>query len=222
MLDLLLAARDPETGEPLTDAEIREQSATMIAAGFETTSRLLFWTAYLLASDPAEQARVRAELAAAPPETMDSLAALQAWPRLKACLLETLRLYPPVSLLLRTNLQTETILGHTLEPGCLITISPWVMHRRAAVWEEPTAFLPDRFLNKAAPWTSGAFMPFGGGPRICIGASFSLAEAQVMLGRLLAQFDIALDDRRTVLPVGGVTTSPSVEPWFRLTPIRHA
>jgi len=218
MLDLLLAARDPETGNPLTDAEIREQSATMIAAGFETTSRLLFWTAYLLARDPAEQARVRAELATAPPETMTSLAALQAWPRLKACLLEALRLYPPVSLILRTNLETETILGHTLPPGCLITVSPWVMHRHRALWDEPTAFRPDRFAGRAAPWTGGAFMPFGGGPRICIGASFALAEAQVILGRLLARFEIGLDDRRPMIPVGGVTTSPSVEPWFRLTP----
>jgi cytochrome P450 len=218
MLDLLLAARDPETGEPLNDVEIREQSATMIAAGFETTSRLLFWTAYLLARDPAEQSRVRAEIAAAPPETMDSLSALQAWPRLKACLLEALRLYPPVSLILRSNLETETIMGETLPPGCLITISPWVMHRHRAQWDEPTTFRPDRFAGKAAPWTSGAFMPFGGGPRICIGASFAMAEAQVMLGRLLARFDIALDDRRPVLPVGGVTTSPNVEPWFKLTP----
>ncbi|MBU4436531.1 MAG: cytochrome P450, partial [Alphaproteobacteria bacterium] len=221
MLDLLIAARDPETGEPLTDAEIREQSATMIAAGFETTSRLLFWTAYLLARDPAEQARVRAEIAAAPPETMDSLAALQAWPRLKACLLEALRLYPPVSLILRANVGTETILGHRLPPGCLITISPWVMQRHNGLWEEPTAFRPDRFAGKAAPWTSGAFMPFGGGPRICIGASFAMAEAQVILGQLLARFDIALDDRRAMIPVGGVTTSPSVELWFRLTPVRQ-
>ncbi len=219
MLDLLLAARDPESGSPLTNAEIREQSATMIAAGFETTSRLMFWTAYLLARAPAEQARVRAEIAAAPPESITSLAALQAWPYLKACLLEALRLYPPVSLILRSNLETETILGHTLPPGCLITVSPWVMHRHRALWDDPTAFRPDRFVDKAAPWTSGAFMPFGGGPRICIGASFALAEAQVMMGRLLARFDIALDDRRSMIPIGGVTTSPSVEPRFRLTPL---
>ena len=111
LLALLLAARDPETGEPLSDAEIRDQSATMLLAGFETTSRLLFWAAYLLCLDPAEQARLRAEVTAFPPERVATLDHIQHWPRLRNVLLEAMRLYPPVPLIMRQATGPDIVCG---------------------------------------------------------------------------------------------------------------
>jgi len=220
LLDLLLAARDPETGEPLSDAEIRDQCATMLLAGFETTSRLLFWSSYLLALDGAEQARLRQEVAAFEPSRVATLDDIQHWPRLRQVLLEAMRLYPPVTLVIREALGPDTVCGETFGKGMLLWISPWVLHRHRKFWDHPTAFVPDRFAGKAQPWISEpAFMPFGGGPRICIGASFAMAEASIVMATLLSRFEFSLDDRRTVLPIGGVTTAPSVEPWFRIEPV---
>ena len=219
LLDLLLSARDPETGAPLDDAEIRDQSATMLFAGFETTSRLLFWASYLICLDPAEQTRLRAEVAAFPPERVTSLEDLQNWPRLRNTLLEALRLYPPAPTLVREAIEADTVMGEEVQPGVQVWMSAWVMHRHRKFWDRPTAFMPDRFAGQTSPWTSGAFVPFGAGPRICIGAGFSLAEAQIILATQLSRFEISLADDRPVLPVALVTTGPDHEPWFKLARI---
>jgi cytochrome P450 len=217
LLDLLLAARDPETSEGLSDAEVRDQCATMLVAGSETTARLLFWAAYLLTLDPAEQTRLRAEITACPPERVTSLDDLLNWPRLRQTLLEALRLYPPVAHITREAVADDVVAGEHVQPGTQIWISPWVIHRHRKFWDHPTAFIPDRFAGNLSPWaTGGKFLPFGAGPRICIGATFAMAEAQIMLATLLSRFKIALDDPRSVLPVATVTTAPSHEPLFQL------
>ena len=217
LLDRLLAVRDAGTGAPLSDAEVRDQCATMLFAGFETTSRLLFWAAYLLCLDPAEQTRLRQEVRAVSPERIATLEDLHHWPRLKQVLLEALRLYPPVPIIMRQVVTPDVLCGESLGKGCLVWISPWVMHRHTAYWDNPTAFIPDRFAGKAQPWISEpAYMPFGAGPRICIGASFALTEASIILASLLARFEISLESERPVMPVGGVTTAPDHEPWFRV------
>ena len=217
LLDLLLAARDPESGEALSEAEVRDQCSTMLVAGFETTARLLFWATYLLTLDVAEQNRVRIELAAFPPERIRSLDDLLNWPRLRQTLLEALRLYPPVAYISREAIVDDIVAGELIRPGMQVWISPWVMHRHRKFWDNPTAFMPDRFAGKPSPWTGiGAFLPFGAGPRICIGATFAMAEAQIVLATLLSRFKVTLDASRPVLPVARVTTAPSYEPWFQL------
>jgi len=216
LLNLLLGARDPATGEPLDDAEVRDQAATMLFAGFETTSRLLFWACYLLCLAPAEQASLRAEVQAAPPEGFAGQNGLPSWPRLRRVLLEALRLYPPVAYLVRDAVEADTVMGEDIEPGCRIWISPWLVHRHRRFWDHPTAFLPERFAGQTAPWTHGPFMPFGVGPRICIGAAFAMAEAEIMLATLLRRFELRLADSRPVFPVANVTTRPSREPMFLL------
>ena len=214
--------RDPETGEGLDNAEIRDQCATMLVAGFETTSRLLFWAVYLLSLDQVEQARIRAEVTAHPPEGVNSLEELAAWPRLRQTLFEALRLYPPVAVLIREIKRPVTIAGNEMKPGVLAWISPWVMHRHRKFWDNPTAFMPDRFAGKPQAYlTEEAFLPFAAGPRICIGASFSIAEASVLLARLLAKYELSLESEAPVIPVSTVTTAPDHEPWFRLEPVSH-
>ncbi len=96
-------------------------------------------------------------------------------------------------------------------------MSPWVMHRHRRFWDRPTTFLPGRFAGKTAPWTQTlAYIPFGFGPRICIGLSFALSEALIVMAQLLSRYRISLPDTRPVLPVGRVTIEPSYEPLFRL------
>ena len=217
LLDLLLDLRDPDSGEALSVAEIRDQCATMLAAGSETTSRLMFWACYLLANDRGEQRRVHDEIAAFPPERVQVLDDLQNWPRLRNVLLEALRLYPPVAHFRRDVLSPDEICGEKVTPNMQVVISPWVLHRHRKFWDRPTAFIPDRFAGKAAPWMQmPAFLPFGGGPRVCIGLSFALAEAQIVLACLLMRYKIGLTKSEPVLPVGRVTIQPSYEPAFRL------
>jgi len=217
LLDLLIAVRDSESGEALSEVEVRDQCATMLVAGYETTARLLFWATYLLTLDAAEQNRLRDELAAYPPERVSKLDDLLNWPRLRQTLLEALRLYPPVAYIAREAIADDVVAGEPVRPGTQVWISPWVIHRHRKFWNHPTAFMPDRFVGKPSPWTSGdAFLPFGAGPRICIGATFAMAEAQIMLATLLSRFKIALDDSRPVLPVATVATAPSHEPLFQL------
>ncbi|WP_298261080.1 cytochrome P450 [Bradyrhizobium sp.] len=217
LLDLLMAARDPDTGEQLSADEIRDQCATMIFAGFETTSRLLFWASYLLTLDPGEQARLRDEIASFPPERVTTLDDLGHWPRLRLVLLEALRLYPPVPIMIREPVEDDVIMGEPVRRGTQVYVAPWVLHRHRKHWQHPTAFMPDRFAGKPSPWTAGgAYLPFGAGPRICIGAVFALAEAQIMLATLLQRYTIATESKRPVMPVGRLTILPSYAPMFRV------
>ena len=218
VLGLLLAARDPESGTPLPDAEVRIQVSSMLAAGFDTTARALFWTIYLLSRDRDEQARVREEIDCFPPEEVKSLSDLDRWPSLGRVLLEALRLYPTISVFGRLLRTPDSAPGIELEAGSLVMISPWVMHRHRRFWDEPNAFVPERFAGPSRKhFAHGAYIPFGGGRRACLGGTFGLTEATIILAHLLDRFEIVLDDDRPVMPVAIVTTTPSVEPYFRLT-----
>ena len=217
LLDLLMTARDPETSEMIADDEVRDQCSTMIFAGSETTSRLLFWASYLLTLDHREQARLRAEVAAFPPERVTSLNDLGNWPRLRLVLLEALRLYPPVPIIVREPIEDDVIMAEPIRRGIQVYVVPWVLHRHRKHWQHPTAFMPDRFAGLSSPWTSGgAYLPFGAGPRICLGAAFALAEAQIILATVLHRYTIAVEDEGPVLPVGRLTILPSYNPMFRV------
>jgi cytochrome P450 len=217
LLDLLLAARNVKTGEALFANEVRDQCATMIFGGFETTARLLFWASYLLTLDLPEQERLRAEVEAFSPERLSSLDDLANWPRLRMTLLETLRLYPPVPHLVREAVGDDEILGEPVKVSSQIWISPWVLHRHRKFWEHPTAFMPERFAGKPSPWTAiGAYLPFGAGPRTCIGATFAISEAHIVMATLLRRYRIIRDDLRPVRPVARVTIEPNFAPMFRL------
>jgi cytochrome P450 len=217
LLDLLIAARNVETGEALSAIEIRDQCATFIFGGFETTARLLFWASYLLTLDLAEQERLRSEVTAFSPERVTSLDDLANWPRLRMTLLETLRLYPPVPHLVREPIANDEITGEPVKVRSQIWISPWVLHRHRKFWEHPTAFMPEHFAAKPSPWTAiGAYLPFGAGPRTCIGATFAMSEAHIVMATLLRRYRIIGDDLRPVHPVARVTIEPNFAPMFRL------
>ena len=215
----MLAARDPQTGEALSDAEIRDQCGTMLFAGHETTARLLFWACYLLCLDPAEQARLRDEAQGFAAGEAARLSDLERWPRARQVLLETLRLYPPVANLAREAIVDTTVGAEPVKAGTRVWVVPFLMHRHRRFWDRPNAFLPDRFDGRPSPWNEGPYLPFGAGPRICIGAAFATAEAQIALASVLSRFELELDTERPVLPVGRITLLPDHEPIFRFRPI---
>ena len=108
-------------------------------------------------------------------------------------------------------------MGEPVRRGAQVYIAPWVLHRHRQHWQHPTAFMPDRFAGQTSPWTAGgAYLPFGAGPRICIGSVFAIAEAQIMLAAVLRRYRLTITDPRPVLPVGRLTTQPSHAPSFKL------
>ena len=205
LLDLLRAARDPETGRSFTTEELRDQVATMILAGHETTALTLLWACTLLALSPETQEAVAAE------------AGLDEKPMTRAVIDETLRLYPPAYIIARSALGPDVLAGQRIAPGDSVTISPWLLHRHRRLWRDPDAFDPGRFLPGAPPVPRFAYLPFGAGPRICIGAAFALTEATLALSRIVGRFRLERADDRPVLPAAVVTTQPDHAPAFRLT-----
>ncbi len=212
LFDLMVAARDPETSEAFSDAQLGDQVATMILAGHETTATALFWALYLLALDPATQDRVAAEAHAAngAPE----------FERLKftrAVIDETMRLYPPAFLIARAAAGPDTLGGAAVAKNDVILIAPWLLHRHERLWEQPNAFMPDRFMPGAPAPDRYAYLPFGVGARVCIGAHFALVEATLALARLIGTFHVELAETAPVLPIGIVTTQPDRSPMFRIS-----
>ena len=217
LFDLLAAARDPETGAGFNRAQLRDEVSTMILAGHETTSVALFWACYIAARLPEHQERIAAEAAAADLSADNAAAALRTLPYTRAHVDETLRLYPPAFLIVREALGPDTIAGRDIAPGTVISISPWVLHRHRRLWRDPERFDPARFLPGAEPPDRHAYLPFGAGPRICVGAQFALTEATLVLARLLRAFRIQLIGGTDVVPRGLVTTQPDRPVRFVLT-----
>jgi len=216
LFDLLLAARDPETGAAFTRAQLRDQMATMIVAGHETTALTLFWSLYLLASAPLEQDGVLQEVRDL---DLGPELAVEALPRLaftRAVVDEALRLYPPAFIIVRQAINADQVAGVAIPKGSMVSVAPWVLHRHVRLWKDPEAFNPSRFLAQSPKPHRFAYLPFGAGPRVCIGSQFALAEATLVLATLIQRFEVTLADDRPVLPVGVVTTQPDHPAPFRL------
>jgi cytochrome P450 len=215
LFDLLLAARDPETGQEFSHEQLRDQVATMILAGHETTAVTLFWSLVLLSGAPEAQQRVADEgqnVQVTPDNAMDVMPLLT---RTRAVISEALRLYPPAFTLVRQAIGPDRLGDVDVPRGSVLMIAPWVLHRHRRLWRDPDAFDPSRFLPDAPQPARFAYLPFGAGPRVCVGAQFALAEATLVLAMLMRDFRVALKD--TVMPVAVVTTQPDHPPEFRLS-----
>jgi cytochrome P450 len=218
LFDLLRAARDPESGRGFTAGELREQVATMILAGHETTAVALFWACYLLAHAPDWQDALAAEATAVPVTPANAAEAATRLPRARAVLQEAMRLYPPAFLIVRQARVADRIGDLPVPPGSIVMIAPWVLHRHRALWRDPDAFDPTRFLPGAPAMPRFAYLPFGAGPRVCVGAQFALAEGTLALSRLARDFRLALAPGESAMPVGVITTQPDHPARFVLTP----
>jgi cytochrome P450 len=129
---------------------------------------------------------------------------------------EAMRLYPPAYVIVRAAREPDELAGMRISRGDLVVVSPWLLHRHRKRWEDPDAFRPERFLPGAPAIDRYAYLPFGIGPRVCIGAQFAITEATLVLSRLVESFRIELAQERPVMPVGVVTTQPDHHPAFRL------
>ena len=215
LFDLMVAARDPETGAAFSDEQLGDQVATMILAGHETTATALFWSLYLLALDPASQDMLAAEVQTA---TVNGALDIERLKFTRAVVDETMRLYPPAFLIARAAAGPDTVAGLPVKKKDVILIAPWLLHRHEKLWRDPNAFIPTRFVPGAPPPDRFAYLPFGVGARVCIGAHFALVEATLALAKIIGTFRVELLDKEPVMPIGVVTTQPDRSPMFRITP----
>lgn len=204
--------RDPD--------RLADQFATLITAGHETTAVALFWALYLVAATPEVEERIAAEAA---PLDLGPDAAAETLPRLvytRAVVQEALRLYPPAFTLARQARHADDAGGIAIPARAVVLIAPWVLHRHRRLWHQPEKFDPERFLPGAPLPERCAYLPFGMGPRVCIGAQFALTEATLVLAAMVRAFHIERADTEPVVPVAVVTTQPDHPPLFRLAPRR--
>ena len=213
LLDLLLDGEDPETKRRMSTPELRDNLLTFIVAGHETTALALGWSLYLCAYDQQVQDRARTEAQAVLQGRAATGADVAKLPFIRQIIDEALRLYPPAGLISRTAQAADTLCGREVRPGDTVMIPIYALHRNHLLWEAPDAFDPDRFAErKNTPRYS--YLPFGDGPRICIGASFALQEAVIVLATLLSRFRFTPVPGRDPAPVMILTLRPEGGVWL--------
>jgi cytochrome P450 len=204
----VVAARDLETGAAFTREELLDQLGVMFLAGHETTASALIWTFMILGLQPQAMARVRAEVDAAGEGPL-SLEQVRRMAFVRNVFKETLRLYPPIPFIPRVAAEDSVIGGHRVKRGTMLMIAPWTIHRHRDLWKHPHAFDPDRFsAEREHELIPGAYLPFGLGPRVCIGAGFAQLEASLILARLCRRYDFEVLDADRIRPVARLTTRP--------------
>ena len=202
-LTLLLRLEGPEG---LTEGEIEDNIITFIGAGHETTARALGWTLYLLAEAPNERALVEAEIDDVTIRISDPNDWLAAMPKTRAAFEEALRLYPPAASLNRAALKDDVIGDLAVSAGTTVLVMPWTLHRHHAHWDQPNAFMPERFWPENRDKIDRfQYLPFGGGPRVCIGQSFALTEGVIALASLMKHWRFDTYRRRKPWPVQKLT-----------------
>jgi cytochrome P450 len=219
LLTLLLNAIDPDTGRRMTEAEVRSNILTFIAAGHETTANCLSWSLFLLSQSPDWNERVTAEagceLNGPSSGVVDRLVLT------RAVIDESLRLYPPIAAISRVALEADELAGIAVKRGSMVVIAPWVLHRHRLLWRNPDHFDPNRFIGRArAGIDRFAWMPFGAGMRTCIGATFALREATLMLATIMKHFTLEPVRGQVVWPLLRVTLRPAGGLRMTVTP-RH-
>jgi unspecific monooxygenase len=184
----------------------------MLLAGYETTATALFWSLFLLARDPAAQEAVAVEANAS---IVDGETDANKLKLSRAVISEAMRLYPPAYLIERVASGSDEVAGKTVRRGDTIFMVPWLLHHHEKLWQNANAFVPQRFLSGPPP-DRFAYLPFGIGPRACIGSHLALVEMTLALAKIIGRFRIELPSTRPVLPVGIVTTQPDHSPAFRI------
>jgi cytochrome P450 len=209
LLSMLIAARDEETGEGMTDEQLRVEVTTFLLAGQETTSLALTWTWYLLSQNPSAQRRLEQELDTVlhgrPPEYSD----LARLPYTRMVVDESMRLYPPAWGFSRQALADDTLGGFRLPRGWLAFVVPYVLHRLPTYWTDPDTFDPERFsAERSADRPKFVYLPFGAGPRQCIGNQFALIEANLSVATLAQRYRLHLVPGHRVEPWPLITLRP--------------
>ena len=207
LLDLLMEGMDPETKKQMNPAELRDNLLTFIVAGHETTALTLAWALYLCAFDPTVQDRLRQEADAV---LNGRTATMEDTPRLpftEQVIKETLRLYPPAAFLSRTAQASDTLCDREVRRKDTVMLPIYALHRNRLLWDNPDQFDPDRFAPEAT-YDRFSYLPFGDGPRVCIGAHFAMVEAQIVLATLISRFRFTRIEGNDPKPVMVLTLRP--------------
>ncbi|MCZ4257318.1 cytochrome P450 [Sulfitobacter sp. G21635-S1] len=217
LLDLLLEGVDPKTKRQMSTSELRDNLLTFIVAGHETTALTLSWAMYLLGFDPQVQERARQEVQAVLQGRACTGDDVENLPYIRMIIDETLRLYPAAGIISRTAQKSDTLCGREIRPGDTVMIPIYALGRNELLWEDPDRFDPERFADRKAI-DRYAYLPFGDGPRICIGASFALQEAVIILATLLSRFEFTPVAGREPKPVMILTLRPEGGVWMTAKP----
>jgi cytochrome P450 len=205
-LTLLLSAEGPDG---LSRAEIEDNIITFVGAGHETTARALGWAIYMLAEAPFERERVERELNQVLSQEQDPAKWLDSMPFTRAVFEEAMRLYPPAPSINREPIETDTYQGFVLRKGAQVLVMPWTVHRHRKLWDQPDAFMPERFHPENREKIDRyQYLPFGAGPRVCIGAAFAMQEAVIALAVLLSKYRFDTVTTTNPWPVQKLTTQP--------------
>jgi cytochrome P450 len=205
----LMLARDPETGQSMNDRQLIDNLLTFYLAGHETTARALSWTLYLLARSPEWAAALEGEVARVTGGGDVAPAHIERLVLVQQVLKESMRLYPPVPVISRQAVADARLGDHRVKAGTSIVIPIYVIHRHVKRWEDPDRFDPARFApEKEAKLPRYQYLPFGAGPRICIGSAFAMIEATAILATLLQHARFAAVEGHEPYPVARVTLQP--------------
>jgi cytochrome P450 len=209
LLSMLMQARDAETGLGMDALQIRNQVLTLLLAGYETTSSALTWTWYLLSTHPKVADRLRDELKQRLGVRTPTSADLPQIQYARMVFEESMRLYPPAWILGRKALADDEIGGYLIPANAVLAISPYVVHRHLDFWDDPEAFDPERFSTECESSRHRfAYIPFGAGPRKCIGNNLAMLEAQLIIAMVAREFKLGLAPDQVIQP----------EPIFILRP----
>jgi cytochrome P450 len=208
LLSMLMAARD-EDGSAMTDRQLRDEIMTFLLAGHETTAVSLSWTWYLLSQHPEVAQKLRQELNNVLGGRTPQLEDLARLPYTDRVVKESMRLYPPAWSLARSVAKEIDIADYRVPVGANVVMSPWIMHRDPRFFDRPEQFDPDRWTEQSAQQLPRfAYFPFGGGPRFCIGASFAVMEANLLLAAIAQRFQLRLVPGHPIAPQPGITLRP--------------
>ncbi|MEP2890820.1 cytochrome P450 [Tateyamaria sp.] len=218
LLDLLLSGEDPKSGRKMNTAELRDNLLTFIVAGHETTALTLAWSMYLVAFDQDVQDAARAEAQSVLQGRAATGEDVKQLPLIRQIIDEALRLYPPAGVVSRTAMANDVLCGREIRKGDTVMLPIYALHRSKMLWDDPDAFRPDRFADPKAV-DRYAYLPFGDGPRICIGASFALQEAVIILATMLSRFKVKPVPGRDPEPVMILTLRPDGGVWLTAEPV---
>ena len=209
-LTRLVAAKDPDDGAGLSASEVRDEVITIFMAGHETTAVTMTWVWYLLSQHPAEEAKLHQELDAVLGGRAPTVEDLPNLTYTRMIIEETMRVYPPApGLSIRQAREADEVCGFKVWPGLQILISPWILHRHRRLWEEPERFDPTRFSKEMSDKRPRfSYLPFGGGPRVCIGATLAMTEATLILAVLAQKFRLRLKEPQEVKLQARITLRP--------------
>jgi cytochrome P450 len=217
LLSMMMEATYEDTGLQMENKQLRDEVMTLFVAGHETTANALSWTLYLLARYPDELEKCKKEIETVLQGANPTFEMLHELKYLSMVLEESLRMYPPAWIIGRKAIQTDEIGGYKIAPNHNVMISPYALHRDKRFWDEPNKFNPLRFLpDEVKKRPKFAYLPFGGGPRLCIGNNFAIMEMQIVLAMLIQQLNFKLVKNKKVVAEPLITLRPASGIWMKL------